>query len=203
MKVWLALIVLWTAAVPAFAQTDSDTSGTGTSHGFAVSDGDTVKFGKQRVRLFGIDAPEKGQPCDDGHWYPGPLATKALVAIIAGRPVPCRQVDYDYKNNRPVATCFAGKDDLQALMVGAGWAWAYTAFSDQYVDAERRAAARGVGVYAHHLRPAIPWYELARFYRENREKLLKHNDNFVLRGYWEITRQYLIRPVFVPVHPTA
>jgi hypothetical protein len=49
-KVWLALIVLWTAAVPALAQTDSDTSGTGTSHGFAVSDGDTVKFGKQLVR---------------------------------------------------------------------------------------------------------------------------------------------------------
>jgi hypothetical protein len=46
-KAWLALIVLWTAAVPAFAQTDSDTSGTGTSHGFSVSDGDTVKFGKQ------------------------------------------------------------------------------------------------------------------------------------------------------------
>jgi endonuclease YncB( thermonuclease family) len=37
--------------------------------------------------------------------------------------VSCRQVDYDYKHNRPVATCFAGKDDLQALMVGAGWAW--------------------------------------------------------------------------------
>jgi len=103
-KLWLALIVLWTAAVPAFAQTDSDTNGTGTSHGFSVSDGDTVKFGRQRVRLFGIDAPEKGQPCDDGHWYPGPLATKALVAFIAGRPVSCRQVEYDYKNNRPVAT---------------------------------------------------------------------------------------------------
>jgi endonuclease YncB( thermonuclease family) len=114
-KVWLALIVLWTAAVPAFAQTqtDSDTNGTGASHGFAVSDGDTVRFGKQRVRLFGLDAPEKGQPCDDGHWYPGPLATKALV------------VDYDWKNSRPVAICYAGKDDLQALMVSAGWAWAY------------------------------------------------------------------------------
>jgi hypothetical protein len=74
LKVWLALIVLWAAAVPAFAQTDSDTNGTGTSHGFAVSDGDTVKFGRQRVRLFGIDAPEKTQPCDGGHWYPGPLA---------------------------------------------------------------------------------------------------------------------------------
>jgi fatty acid desaturase len=56
---------------------------------------------------------------------------------------------------------------------------------------------------AHHLRPTIPWYELPRFYRENRAKLLKHNDNFVFRGYWEITRQYLFRPVFVPVHPTV
>jgi hypothetical protein len=42
-KVWLALIVLLIAGVPAFAQTDSDTNGKGTSHGFAVSDGDTVK----------------------------------------------------------------------------------------------------------------------------------------------------------------
>ena len=58
-KAWLALIVPWIAAVPAFAQTDSDTNGTGISHRFAVSDGDTVKFGRQRVRLFGIDAPEK------------------------------------------------------------------------------------------------------------------------------------------------
>ena len=57
----LALIVLLTAGVPAFAQTDSDTNGTGTSHGFAVSDGDTVKFGKQRIRLFGID-PKKDNP---------------------------------------------------------------------------------------------------------------------------------------------
>ena len=41
--------------------------------------------------------------------------TKALVKFIAGRPVSCHQVDYDRKNNRPVAVCFAGKDDLQAL----------------------------------------------------------------------------------------
>jgi hypothetical protein len=51
------------------------------------------------------------------------------------------------------------------------------------------------------------WYqayihELPRLYRENRAKLLKHND-FVFRGYWEITRQYLFKPVFVPVRPTA
>jgi endonuclease YncB( thermonuclease family) len=131
-------------------------------HGFSVSDGDTVKFGKQRIRLFGIDAPEKAQHCDDGQWYPGPLATKALVDFIAGRPVTCHQVDYDWKNSHPVAVCFAGKDDLQALMVSADWAWAYTAFSDQYSDAERRAAARGVGVYAHRCQPPREWRALKR-----------------------------------------
>ena len=85
MKVWLAL-KLWTAAVRTFAQTNSDTSGTGTSHGFAVSDGDTVKFGKQLIRLFGIDAPEKGQPCDDGKWFPGRWRPRLLSpSLPAGR----------------------------------------------------------------------------------------------------------------------
>jgi hypothetical protein len=62
----------------------------------------------------------------------------------------------------PVAVSFAGTDDLQALMVSAGWAWVYTAFTDQYVDAERRAAARGVGVHAHHCQPPWEWRALKR-----------------------------------------
>jgi hypothetical protein len=37
-KVCLVLMAVWTAAVPAFAQTDTDIGGTGASHGFAVSD---------------------------------------------------------------------------------------------------------------------------------------------------------------------
>jgi endonuclease YncB( thermonuclease family) len=156
-KISLVLIVLLTAAVPALAQTDSDTNGTRTTHGFAVSDGDTVKFGKQLIRLFGIDAPEKLQPCDDGKWFPGPLATDALVRIIAGRPVSCRQVDYDRKNNRPVAQCYAGDDDLQEQMVLAGWAWAYTQYSDRYVPEEKDALARKAGVHAHRYQPPWEW----------------------------------------------
>jgi len=109
-KVWLALFVLLIAAAhSASAQTNIE-EGTGTTHGFAVSDGDTVKFGRQRIRMFGIDAPEKGQTSDEGKWHPGPLATKALIDFIAGRPVACHQVDYDGKNDRPVALCFAGSD---------------------------------------------------------------------------------------------
>jgi endonuclease YncB( thermonuclease family) len=37
----------------------------------------------------GIDAPEKGQSCDDGHW-PGPLGKKALEDFIAGRALTCK-----------------------------------------------------------------------------------------------------------------
>ena len=98
---------------------------------------------------------KKLQPCDDGKWFPGPLATKALIAFIAGRPVSCRQVDYDRKNNRPVAQCYAGDDDLQEQMVLAGWAWAYTQYSDRYVPEEKDAMARKVGVHAH--RCQLPW----------------------------------------------
>jgi endonuclease YncB( thermonuclease family) len=124
---------------------------------FQVVNGDTVKFGPQLVHLFGIDAPQKGQTCDGGKWLPGPLSTKALIDFIAGRPVVCNQVNYDTKNNSPMALCFAGGDDLQALMVSLGWAWADTRFSDQYVDAERRAAAKGLGVHAHRCPPPREW----------------------------------------------
>jgi hypothetical protein len=51
--------------------------------------------------------------------------------------------------------------------------------------------------------PAIPWYELPHFYRENRAKLMKHNDNFVFSGCWVIAREHLFKPVFIPVHLTA
>jgi endonuclease YncB( thermonuclease family) len=128
----IAALAVALVAGSAGAQTVFD--GTGVEHGFVVSDGDTVKFGRQLVRLFGIDAPEKSQSCDAGKWYPGPLATKALIDFIAGRPVSCKQVDYDGKNNRPVALCTAGDDDLQALMVSAGWAWAYRCSSAVYTD---------------------------------------------------------------------
>lgn len=41
-------------------------------------DGDTLRIGAESIRLFGIDAPEKAQPCDDGRWHSGPIATREL-----------------------------------------------------------------------------------------------------------------------------
>jgi fatty acid desaturase len=54
----------------------------------------------------------------------------------------------------------------------------------------------------HHLYPAMPWYETPGFYRRNRRALLEHNGHYVFGGYGEIARRWLVRPVFVPIHPT-
>jgi endonuclease YncB( thermonuclease family) len=90
-------------------------------------------------------------------WPKSLIASASRDAQPAAARSKCYQVDYDRKNKRLVSLCFAGGDDLQALMVSADWAWAYTQFSGQYVDAERRAAARGVGVHAHHCQPPWEW----------------------------------------------
>jgi fatty acid desaturase len=54
---------------------------------------------------------------------------------------------------------------------------------------------------AHHLKPTMPWYEIRRYYRENRADLLARNQDYLFSGYGEIARKYFIRPVFHPTHP--
>jgi hypothetical protein len=48
----------------------------------------------------------------------------------------------------------------------------------------------------------MPWYEIPRYYRENRAALLAGNGEFVYRGYALLARRYFLKPVFSPVHPT-
>lgn len=116
----------------------------------AITDGDTIRIGDTRIRLQGIDAPESGQACEDaaGTLYPcGGRAANALDALIAGRTVACRRDDTD-RYGRMVGTCavLATGEDLNAAMVGAGWALAYRQYSTAYVDHEAaaRAARRGL-----------------------------------------------------------
>ena len=85
-------LLAFALASAANAQSDDDTFVWSSARPrFQVVDGDTVKFGAQFVRLFGIDAPEKWQTCDEGQWQPGPLAKAALEKFIGGRPVTCKQ----------------------------------------------------------------------------------------------------------------
>ncbi len=112
-----------------------------------VVDGDTLEIGRTKIRLFGIDAPERSQTCEArGRDYPcGRRAQDALTALIAGAEVACTKQDED-RYGRIVGVCFAGGRDLNGALVEAGWALAYREYSRSYEDEEAtaRQAKRGL-----------------------------------------------------------
>lgn len=114
----------------------------------SVIDGDTIEIHGLHIRLFGIDAPEAGQPCEDvdGHAYRcGQEAALALANHIGQRPVVCAPRDTD-RYGLIVAVCRTGGQDLNAWLVSQGWALAYRRYSADYVreEAVARIAKRGI-----------------------------------------------------------
>ena len=114
-----------------------------------VIDGDTVDIADVRIRLFGIDAPERSQPCDrNGQaWACGEWARVVLAGQISGTPVSCKVQDHDHYG-RAVAICHAAGADIGQMMVEAGAARAYRRYSDRYVEAESAAAVARRGIWA-------------------------------------------------------
>jgi fatty acid desaturase len=46
---------------------------------------------------------------------------------------------------------------------------------------------------AHHEKPALAWYALPKFYRDERQKLIRRNNGYLMRGYGEIFRRYFFK----------
>src|SRR4029450_10000064 len=84
----------------------------------SVIDGDTIEIHGQRIRLFGIDAPESRQTCEAAGqtWRCGQQAALALAEFIDQRTVTCGKRDTD-RYGRIVAVCRAGIEDIGAFMV--------------------------------------------------------------------------------------
>jgi endonuclease YncB( thermonuclease family) len=101
-----------------------------------VVDGDTLAFGSIKVRIWGIDAFESSQTCQQpaGTYACGQAATMAMQNIIA---------------NQYVATCYVGTTDIAKELVLKGWAFDYTRYSrGYYKDVQEGARVVGAGAWA-------------------------------------------------------
>ena len=116
----------------------------------AVSDGDTLKAGKLRLRLHGVDAPERKQTCvtATNQNYPcGQKATEWLHQIARpGERLSCAVLDID-RYRRLIVRCEKDGIDINHALVQAGWAVAYTRYSDDYLQAEYEAKANKAGLW--------------------------------------------------------
>ncbi|PPC80534.1 MAG: succinoglycan biosynthesis protein [Hyphomicrobium sp.] len=126
----------------------------------AVVDGDTIDVGSIRIRLHGIDTPERGQLCPDriggGTWRCGIRATEHLASIADSKNVSCTIRDRDiYK--RPVSVCTIDGKEINARMVRDGYAWAFVKYSKDYVADEADARLARIGIWQSDQPPVPPW----------------------------------------------
>lgn len=141
----------------------------GHSETYAV-DGDDIVIDGQDYRLEGVDAFEEGQTCRDASDAPydcGAKAKAALAAIIAGQPVMCAPTGKRHKK-RLIANCRAGARDVEAAIVGAGWAFVRPDFipaevAAQLCSIETEARTRKVGAWT-------GTFELPYFHKGGRNK---------------------------------
>lgn len=113
----------------------------------SVHDGDTLRCGDERIRLFGVDAPEvkrgktPAQPFADD-------ARATLFALTRGR-VACRFVDRD-RYGRFVGRCWSTQSpDLNAALIRSGFAKEYRRYSKgRYATAEAEARNANRGLWA-------------------------------------------------------
>lgn len=77
-------------------------------------DGDTLRFGRQYVRLWGVDAEELDEPN-------GPRARAILRDIVDGRHIKCTVVTID-NYGRSVGRCTVGSIDVNREVIARGGA---------------------------------------------------------------------------------
>jgi endonuclease YncB( thermonuclease family) len=115
-----------------------------------VIDGDTIEIHGQRIRLFGIDAPESSQLCvrpTGERWRCGQQGSFALSDRIGRATVSCQPRDVD-RYGRVVAICFKGEEDLSRWMVTTGWAVAFRRYSVDYVADEDAARQNRINIWS-------------------------------------------------------
>ena len=137
----------------------------------SVTDGDTIKVmhdGKEeKIRLYGIDCPEKGQDF-------GQKATDLTSTLVAGRNIEVQQKDRD-RYGRTVGLVSVDGQSLNELIIKNGYAWVYRqyckeSFCSTWIQAEEAARQQKKGIWSSPV--VIPPWEWRAAQRENKQGAL-------------------------------
>ncbi len=163
-RVWIGLILALGSLV-ASAETI-------TGRVVGVSDGDTLtvldaSHQQFKIRLAGIDAPEKAQPF-------GNRAKESLSEMVFSKQVVVESSKED-RYRRKVGKVQQGSTDVNLEQVKRGMAWHYTAYAKEqapadreaYANAEAEAKAQRRGLWRENT-PSAPW-EFRRIKAADRE----------------------------------
>lgn len=126
-----------------------------------ITDGDTITLldatdTQHKIRLGGIDAPEKGQPF-------GNVSRQHLAELAFGKPAEadCYKID---RYKRLICTVYVDGKDMGLAQLDAGLAWWYRKYANEqppqerleYEMAENKAAVDRVGLWSDP-NPIPPW----------------------------------------------
>ena len=147
------ILFLYTHCSPSGAEVVSSEVLTGKV--VSIADGDTFTIldanNKQRkIRLHGIDAPEKRQPF-------GTVSKKRLSELVFGKEVRVEKRSTD-RYKRIVAIVYADSININETMIAEGMAWHFTRYDQDpawsALEARARSNKSGLWKDAH---PVAPW----------------------------------------------
>lgn len=127
-----------------------------------------------KIKLFGIDAPDRNQICADRYnqnYNCGVDAMTWLHDWLEGKEVSCHILS-KIEQGWATGSCFTDnhKYDVAAVVVNAGWAVAYTRSTDIYVPYEKQAADARRGLWSGTFYKPWDWRDL-----QNRKYKVKVN----------------------------
>lgn len=123
----------------------------------SVADGDTITIiddldqGKFKIRLYGIDAPEKKQDF-------GQKSKQYLSSLIFNKEVKVRFKEID-RYGRIIGKVYLNDIEINIEMLKTGMAWHYSRYdqTSTYINAEKQARTEKKGIWS--IKNAIPPWE--------------------------------------------
>ena len=123
-----------------------------------VIDGDTIKINKKKIRLFGIDAPEKKQICKKLYisffifnfqkdYKCGEKSALALLKKLKKKKIKCFIEKNKDRYKRSIGVCYLKNEDINKWLVKNGYAIAYKKYSKKYVLDEKYAKENKLGIW--------------------------------------------------------